>query len=46
MENNPNAVQKFPFNKYFGMKVDIVGSEPINVFKPFFNTGTHFSHGK
>ena len=35
MENEPNTVQKFPFTKYFGMKVNIVGSEPINVFKPF-----------
>ena len=34
-KNEPNTVQKFPFTQNFGMKVDIVGSEPINVLNLF-----------
>ena len=35
LENEPNTVQKFPFTKNFGMKVDIVGSKVINLFNVF-----------
>ena len=33
--NQPNTVEKFSFGENTGMKVDIVGSEPIDVCKLF-----------
>ena len=34
-KNEPNTVEKFSFAENVGMKVDIVGSEPIDVFNLF-----------